>query len=101
LRARDTNAIRVVGISGKVNTVCPVTDTSVTCVGLWTTSDTNHDNSVSADEVRANALLKSILASDVKLFDAQGKYAPNPTAVAKDALSVGIGFSAVKALITQ
>ncbi|MES1175804.1 MAG: hypothetical protein ABUL62_15895 [Myxococcales bacterium] len=46
-------------------------------------------------------MLTSLFASDVKLFDAQGKYAPNPTSLTKDALSVGIGFTAVKALITQ
>lgn len=72
-------------------TACPATDTTLACIGLWT----------NPDEVRASSLLTSLFASDVKLFDAQGKYAPNPTSLTKDALSVGIGFTAVKALITQ
>jgi len=97
----DVDALVPPAIAAQVNTVCPATDTSATCLGVWNTLDVNHDKSVSAEEVRTNSLLKSLLASDVKLFDALGKYAPNPTSLTKDSLSVGIGFTAVKAIITQ
>jgi hypothetical protein len=45
-------------------------------------------------------LVKSLLASDVKLLDAQGRYAPQPKPATPDSFSVGIGFVGVPATIT-
>ena len=73
-----------------------------TCIQYLALFDADQDGTISADEVRASGLIKSVLAPDVKLFDATGKLAPNPNAkpADRDAFSVGIGFTAVTAAIT-
>jgi hypothetical protein len=54
------------------------------------------DCMVSFDEFRGNFFLSLLLNPDVDLFDADGNYAPNSDGV-NDALSLGLGFSAVTA----
>jgi hypothetical protein len=59
--------------------------------------DINMDGTVTVDELMQNTLISNFLAPDVQLFDAAGNYAPNPAKTMKDSLSLGIGFTAVKA----
>jgi hypothetical protein len=57
------------------------------------------DCMVSFDEFRNNFFLSLLLNPDVDLFDADGNYNPNSDNV-NDALSLGLGFSAVTAIFT-
>jgi hypothetical protein len=57
------------------------------------------DCMVSFDEFRNNFFLSLLLNPDVDLFDADGNFNPNSDGV-NDALSLGLGFSAVTALFT-
>jgi hypothetical protein len=59
--------------------------------------DSNKDGTVTAAEVAANPTISPFLAPDVQLFDSTGAYAPNKANTTKDSLSIGIGFTAVKA----
>ncbi len=58
--------------------------------------DTNSDCLVSVDEIRNNALIASLVAPDVDLFDASGAFNPRQDGV-NDSLSVGVCFTAVGA----
>jgi hypothetical protein len=56
------------------------------------------DGVISTCEVATNSIIKNILAPDVQMFSNDGlTYAPNPANTHKDSLSVGVGFTAVKA----
>lgn len=62
--------------------------------------DPNSDDCmVSFEEFRGNFFLALLLNPDVDLFDADGNYAPNSDGV-NDALSLGLGFSAVTGAFT-
>jgi hypothetical protein len=58
--------------------------------------DTNHDGSISTAEVENSALIHSLFAPDVDLFDATGAFHPLTDNV-KDSVSVGFGFTCVPA----
>ena len=55
------------------------------------------DCRIDACEVAGSSFIKQALAPDVQLYDASGNWAPNPSNAAKDAFSLGIGFTAVRA----
>ncbi|HEY1587067.1 MAG TPA: hypothetical protein VGH63_15335 [Polyangia bacterium] len=55
------------------------------------------DNIIDTCEVSTAGLIQNVLASDVQMFDASGKYAPNKANTTKDSLSLGLSFSAVGA----
>jgi len=59
--------------------------------------DANSDGTITAEELRTNALIMSLLAPDVDLFDSAGNYNPRVDGV-KDSLSFGVGFTAVGAV---
>ena len=59
--------------------------------------DTDHNGVVTAAEVAANPTVSPFLAPDIQLFDAAGNYHPNKDNKTKDSLSIGVGFTAVKA----
>jgi len=65
-----------------------------TILGLF---DEDSDGTVTADELRANDLINSLLASDVDLFDDTGSFNPRVDGVV-DSLSFGVGFTAVGAV---
>lgn len=48
-------------------------------------------------EVSGQALIGSFLVPDVQVFDAAGRWAPVPNGANKNGLSVGLGFTAVRA----
>jgi hypothetical protein len=51
---------------------------------------------ITAAEVRSNVLIGNVLAPDVQVYQ-DGAWQPRPGGATKDALSVGLGFTAVKA----
>jgi hypothetical protein len=63
------------------------------CVGAQA-----NDGRIAACEVATNPIAQALLVPDVQIYDAMGKYSPNPLNSQKDSLSVGIGFTAVRAL---
>jgi hypothetical protein len=56
-----------------------------------------HDGKIATCEVAENSIIANVLSPDVQLFDGSGKFAPNPDNTNKDSLSVGLGFTAVRA----
>ena len=52
------------------------------------------DGVIDVCELLTSPLLKTLLQPDVQIFDAQGKYAPNPLGGNADSMSIGLGFSA-------
>jgi len=100
--ASDVDAVLPPALAAAFDESCAgVAAPSQQCQTALLVLDANHDQSISAEELRESGLLKSALAPDVKLFDAQGKFAPDGAAVEKDALSLGFGFTAVQARITR
>ena len=59
--------------------------------------DANTDGTITAKELRTNALIMSLLAPDLDLFDSAGIYNPRVDGV-NDSLSFGVGFTAVGAV---
>jgi len=55
------------------------------------------DGKVATCEVADNSIIKNVLNPDVQMFDASGNYHPNKSNTNKDSLSLGLGFTAVKA----
>jgi len=88
-------------LAASLNQACSAQPDGTACKMNLSLFDANKDMTISADEVRTNALLKSVLAPDVKLLDADGHYAPDGAATVKDSFSVGIGFNAVRTKITM
>ena len=56
-----------------------------------------HDKIIDPCEVSQNAEVGSLLAPDVQIYDAIGKYAPNPANTKPDSFSFGFAFEAVQA----
>jgi hypothetical protein len=54
------------------------------------------DKKISTCEVATNSIIKNVLAPDVQMFQG-GVYMPNAANTMKDSLSLGLGFTAVKA----
>jgi hypothetical protein len=55
------------------------------------------DGHIAVCEVADNSIIKNVLNPDVQMFDAAGNYHPNPANTTKDSLSLGLGFTGVKA----
>jgi hypothetical protein len=55
------------------------------------------DGIVDECEVATNSIIKSVLSADVQMYDSSGSYMPNPNGTMKDALSLGLAFTAVSA----
>jgi hypothetical protein len=60
------------------------------------TFDTDDNGMITVAELMNNPIIESVFAADVQLFQ-NGAYAPNPANTAKDSLSLGLAFTAVKA----
>jgi hypothetical protein len=58
--------------------------------------DTNGDGTITATELKSNALISNFVAPDVQLFT-NGVFKPNPAKTTKDSLSLGIGIQGAKA----
>jgi hypothetical protein len=59
--------------------------------------DTNDDYVITAQELQANAIMQSLFAPDLDLYKADGKRGKDGVA---DSISLGIGFSSVRAKFT-
>jgi hypothetical protein len=56
------------------------------------------DGKIDVCEVTSNSVVQGVVGSDVQMYSDDGKtYMPNPANTHKDSLSMGIGFTAVKA----
>jgi hypothetical protein len=66
-------------------------DNHKSIVGLL---DRDGDEHVSYEEFKTSPIVKPFLRADVQLFDAAGRWAPNPKNTAPDSLSLGFGFHA-------
>jgi len=81
---------------------CTEGSTGETLVDLFDNCDadsTSCDCAVDLNELKTNDLISSLLAPDVDLLDENGNFNPRKDEV-KDALSLGIGFTAVGATCT-
>lgn len=58
--------------------------------------DSDHNGTITAQEIKNNPLLKLAAAPDLDLLDASGKFNPNQDGV-KDSYSIGLGFTCVPA----
>lgn len=54
-----------------------------------------NDYNVNACELAGSSIIQALLAPDVQIFDASGNYAPSSANTTPNALSFGIGFTAV------
>jgi hypothetical protein len=70
---------------------------NMTCQNFDGTCAVSGDHKIDECEVATSSLVQNLLAPDVQLFDANGNYHPNPANTKKDCLSVGFGFTAVRA----
>jgi len=75
--------------------VCASGSFGDTVLGVF---DTDHDGDISVAELRDSTLISALLRPDVDLFDADGRLGP-PTDGVYDALSIGLGFTAVPAAV--
>jgi len=64
---------------------------------LLQTFDSDHDRSITIQELENNPLLMIAVAPDLDLLDATGNFNPNQDGV-KDSYSVGLGFTCVPAV---
>jgi hypothetical protein len=55
------------------------------------------DGRIDICELGESALMKALLAPDLQLRSAAGKYDPRPNGAQKDSLSMGVGFTAAAA----
>jgi hypothetical protein len=67
------------------------------CTNMDGTKAAAGDGKIDPCEVANNMIIRTILAPDVQIYDANGNYAPNPLNTSKDSLSAGVGFTAVRA----
>ena len=67
------------------------------CTNPDGTTSVGGDKKIGTCEVAENSIIKNVLAPDVQLFDATGAYKPSAENKTRDSLSLGLGFSAVKA----
>jgi hypothetical protein len=76
--------------SAKCGATCTNPDAAMTCAVAG-------DKKIDICEVSTNNLIQQVLAPDIQMFDAAGNYAPNAANTTKDSLSLGLGFTFVKA----
>jgi hypothetical protein len=102
IRETDVADIFVPALAASFNAVIqanPTSDESDTLKGLFDIGGcagaTADDGVIAVCELAASSLIQTLLRPDVHIYNASGGYAPNPTNTTKNALSVGVGFTAV------
>jgi len=101
----DTDVIPAVadliaGLLEECGTVAPCCPDGSTGEQVLTFFDANNDCMVPESELKDNNLISATIRNpDLDLFDSSGKFNPNDDGV-KDAISLGVGFSAVGAVFT-
>jgi hypothetical protein len=96
----DVDGVIVPSVTQHIDAIVkqvPCVDECVTAQQLF---DTDDDGTVTEQELESNTLIQTLLAPDVDLLDSAGNYGPSAGNANKDSLSVGIGFTAVKATFT-
>jgi hypothetical protein len=92
----SSNSMQILAIFDTGGTADPAC--SNTCKNPDGSCAVANDKKIDTCEVGTNSIIKNVLAPDVQLFAADGvTYQPNPSNTMKDSLSVGLGFTAVKA----
>ncbi len=79
--------------------MCCPDGTGKTLLDLFDPDDEGADCQVSAMQVENNAIVSSILSPDIDLLDASGAFNPLDDGV-DDSISLGLGFTGVKATFT-
>jgi hypothetical protein len=69
------------------------------CVNPDGTHGVAGDKKIAPCELSNSTIFKNVTSPDVRMFDAQGNYHPDPANTPKDSMSVGFGFTAVAATI--
>jgi hypothetical protein len=69
----------------------------MTCKNLDGSCAAKGDGKVTDCELSTSSVIMNFLRADVQMFDAAGNWKPNPDNTTKDALTLGLGFTAVKA----
>ncbi len=93
----DVSAILIPVFAQRLDAMIKGDTCSSLCMQIRQLFDTDQNGTIAAQEISANSIMRNILAPDVDLLDATGNLNPNPANTEKDALSIAIGFSAVKA----
>jgi hypothetical protein len=75
----------------------PACSATMTCKNLDGSCAKKGDGIISDCELSTNGIIMQFLRADVAMFDAAGNYHPDPNNAHKDALTVGLGFTAVGA----
>lgn len=92
IKKTDVDTVIIPAVAALVTAELAKPDASASLASF----DPNGDKMVTAEEIKMNQLVSNFLAADVQLFE-NGVYKPNPAKTAKDSLTLGLGFTAVKA----
>lgn len=92
LTPTDMQIAQIFDTGGAASAMC-----GATCTNPDNTCAMAGDNIISICEVSTNNLIQQVLAPDIQMFNAAGDYAPNAANTTKDSLSLGLGFTFVKA----
>ena len=105
LTRKDADDLLIPALARSLDEFAQVNPCEENCKTVRSLFDTSKDGRISLDEVRANALVKNLLAPDLDLFDTKGVWKPNPKAnptdAERDSISVGVGFHGVRATFTE
>jgi len=93
LSSGDNQILSIFDNGGKADASC----TAGTCKNPDGSCAVKGDEKIDICEVSTAGLIQNVLAPDVQMFDASGKYAPNKDNTMKDSLSLGLAFTAVGA----
>jgi hypothetical protein len=89
--ATDMQIAQIFDTGGAASTAC-----GATCTNPDGTCAKAGDMKIDICEVSTNNLIQQVLAPDIQMFQ-NGVYDPNPANTTKDSLSLGLGFTFVKA----
>ena len=104
LRKADLDTLFIATLAQNLNVIAtqPNCAQNADCTNVQNLFDTlPKDGKITAIEVKSSALLSSLLVPDVALFDAQGKWKPDPQNTTPDSFTIGIGFTAKKATFVE
>ena len=93
----DVTATLIPAFAQRMDAMIKGDTCSSLCTQIKQLFDADQNGTITVQEITTNAIIRNILAPDVDLLDATGNLNPNPANTEKDALSIAIGFSAVKA----
>ena len=102
IRKTDVDNILIPALADAFNAVISADTSSILAQQLDGLFDTGGcgaavagDYHIDLCEVSTNAIISSLLAPDVQIYNASGGYAPNPANTTRDAVSFGVSFTAV------